>query len=143
MNIEKTQEFIRIRYGETDQMGHAYYANYLYWMEQARGAWCREHGFNYSDLESMGYFLPVVEVHLRYKGEIKYDEIIRVDVWVSEVGRAAIRFDYEILNESGRLCTDGYSWHVLMNESRKATSIPVEVRAMMESPRVLRPADAV
>lgn len=143
MSIEKTPEFIRIRYGETDQMGHAYYANYLYWLEQARGAWCREHGFNYRDLEEMGYFLPVVEVHLRYKGEIKYDDIIRVDVWVSEVGRAAIRFDYEIFDGNGRLCTDGYTWHVLMSSARKATSIPPNVKAMLESPRQPREFDAV
>lgn len=27
---------IRVRYGETDQMGHAYYASYLFWFEVAR-----------------------------------------------------------------------------------------------------------
>src|SRR5205085_9661285 len=62
-----TEEQIRVRYGETDQMGHAYYANYLYWFEQARGAWCRDRGFNYTDLEAIGYMLPVVEVYARYK----------------------------------------------------------------------------
>ena len=29
-----TIERIRVRYGETDQMGHAYYANYLYWLSR-------------------------------------------------------------------------------------------------------------
>ena len=32
-------EPIRVIYGDTDQMGIAYYANYLFWFEQARGAW--------------------------------------------------------------------------------------------------------
>ena len=70
----ETAERIRIRYGETDQMGHAYYANYLYWFEQARGAWCRARGFTYKSLEAKGYFLPVVEVHVRYRGEVRYDD---------------------------------------------------------------------
>ena len=49
-----SEERIRVRYGDTDQMGHAYYANYLFWFEQARGAWCRDRGFTYKSLEERG-----------------------------------------------------------------------------------------
>ncbi|MFY9234136.1 MAG: thioesterase family protein [Fimbriimonadaceae bacterium] len=127
----ETAERIRIRYGETDQMGHAYYANYLYWFEQARGAWCRARGFTYKSLEAKGYFLPVVEVHVRYRGEVRYDDEIEVRVKVTEIKRAAIRFEYEIVND-GKLVTEGYTWHVLMGKERKAISIPPEVRQMLE-----------
>ena len=128
-----TEERIRVRYGETDQMGHAYYANYLYWMEQARGAWCRERGFTYKQLEEEGMFLPVVEVHVRYKGEILYDQRIVVRVWMSEVRRAAMRFDYEIADEeTGRSLTEGYSWHVVMGAERKVISIPPVLRERLE-----------
>mgnify|MGYP000858226569 CR=1 FL=1 len=127
-----TLEFIRVRYGETDQMGHAYYANYLYWFEQARGAWCRDRGFTYKQLEGMGYLLPVVEVHARYKGEIRYDDLITVKVSMPEIKRAAMRFDYQIVDGEGRLLTEGYTWHVLMGSERKAISIPPEVREMLE-----------
>lgn len=127
-----TEEQIRVRYGETDQMGHAYYANYLYWFEVARGAWCRDRGFTYKQLESMGYLLPVVEVHVRYKGEVKYDDLITIKVSMPEVKRAAMRFAYEVVSEDGRLLTEGYSWHVLMGSERKAISIPPDVREMLE-----------
>lgn len=127
-----TEEEIRVRYGETDQMGHAYYANYLYWFEVARGAWCRDRGFTYKQLESMGYMLPVVEVHVRYKGEVKYDDLITIKVSMPEVKRAAMRFAYEVVSEDGRLLTEGYSWHVLMGSERKAISIPPDVREMLE-----------
>ncbi len=124
---------IRVRYGETDQMGHAYYANYLYWFEQARGEWCRDRGFAYLDLEKMGYFLPVVEAHVRYKGEVKYDDWITVEVRVSEIKRAAIRFDYVVTNGStGAVSTEGYTWHVLMGSARKAVTIPVEIRELLD-----------
>ncbi len=130
-----THERIRVRYGETDQMGHAYYANYLYWFEQARGAWCRDRGFTYKQLEAMGYMLPVVEVQARYKGEVKYDDWIRVQVEVTEIKRSSMRFDYVITNEStGKVTTEGYSWHVLMGSARKAISIPPEIREMLERP---------
>lgn len=128
-----TEEQIRVRYGETDQMGHAYYANYLYWFEQARGAWCRSRGFTYKSLEEMGYFLPVVEAHVRYRGEVKYDDLITVRVWMSEIKRASMRFDYEVINpETGAKCTEGYTWHVLMGTARKAVSIPAEIRQMLD-----------
>jgi len=128
-----TLERIRVRYGETDQMGHAYYANYLFWFEQARGAWCRDRGFTYKQLEEMGFFLPVVEAHTRYKGEVKYDDWITVKIWVSEIKRAAIRFDYEVTNEStGKITTEGYTWHVLMGSERKAVSISPDVRQLLD-----------
>lgn len=129
-----TEERIRVRYGETDQMGHAYYANYLFWFEQARGAWCRARGFTYKSLEEQGVLLPVVEAHLRYRGEVKYDDWITVRIWTSEVKRAAMRFDYEVVNESsGKVVTEGYTWHVVMSpETRSAVSIPSFMRELLE-----------
>lgn len=127
-----TEDRIRVRYGETDQMGHAYYGSYLLWFEQARGAWCRDRGFTYKEWEAMGYFLPVVELHVRYKGEVHYDDDIVLRIWVSEVKRAAIRFDYEVFNETaGATVTEGYTWHVLMGNERKAVSIPPELKEMI------------
>ena len=132
MQTRPTVERIRIRYGETDQMGHAYYANYLFWFEQARGAWCRDRGFTYKQFEEQGVFLPVVEVHIRYKGEVKYDDWIEVRVWVSETKRAAVKFEYEIVNEStGKVCTEGYTWHVFMGTERKAISIPENIKTLL------------
>lgn len=128
-----TEDRLRVRYGETDQMGHAYYANYLFWFEQARGAWCRDRGFTYKSLEEMGYFLPVVEAHVRYKDEIVYDDLVIVRVWLSEIKRSAMRFDYQLVQaESGKLCSEGHTWHVLMGGSRKAVSIPPQIRQMLE-----------
>jgi acyl-CoA thioester hydrolase len=128
-----TEERIRVRYGETDQMGHAYYANYLYWFEQARGAWCRDRGFTYKSLEHMGFMLPVVEAHVRYRGEVKYDDWITVRVWVPEVRRSSIHFQYEVINEStASLATEGYTWHVMMGaQARRAVTIPPEIRALL------------
>lgn len=127
-----TEERIRVRYGETDQMGHAYYANYLFWFEQARGAWCRDRGFTYKSLEEKGYFLPVVEAHVRYKDEVRYDDDIVVRVRLAESRRSAVKFEYEILNETtGRRTTTGYTWHVWMGPNRKAIAATEELKEML------------
>lgn len=124
-----TEEPIRVRYGETDQMGHAYYANYLLWFEQARGALCRDRGFTYKSLEERGYKLPVVEVHVRYRDEVKYDDLILVRVWIGEIRRASIQFLYEILNsETGKKTTEGSTWHVMIGPERRPVAIPEDVR---------------
>lgn len=128
-------ERIRVRYGETDAMGHAYYANYLYWFEQARGTWCRSRGFTYRSLEEKGYKLPVVEVGARYRGEVKYDDEILVKAWVAEVRRASIKFEYEVTNEAtGQVTTTGYTWHVVVGETMKAVTIPAFLREAIGPP---------
>ena len=129
-----TEERIRVRYGETDQMGHAYYANYLLWFEQARGAWCRDRGFTYKGLEDRGYRLPVVEAWVRYRGEIKYDDVAVLRVKLAEIKRSAIKFEYDVYNETtGTECTQGYTWHVLaVGEPLKAIGIPQDVRELLE-----------
>lgn len=128
-----TEEKIRVRYGETDQMGHAYYGNYLYWFEQARGAWCRDRGFTYKQLEELGFKLPVVEVWAKYRGEVKYDDLITIRIWLEECRRAAMHFKYEIVNESsGQLVTEGFTWHVLVSGSMKVTTIAGQVKEWLE-----------
>jgi acyl-CoA thioester hydrolase len=123
---------IRVRYGETDQMGHAYYANYLYWFEVARGELCRARGFTYKSLEEKGLFLPVVEVHARYRGEIQYDDDIVVKIRLAEIKRASMKFEYEV-RKGEELATEGYTWHVLMGNERKAISVPDWLREQLTS----------
>lgn len=132
MDSSSTVERIRVRYGETDQMGHAYYGNYLLWFEQARGAWCRDRGFTYKSLEEQGFKLPVVEVHVRYRGEVKYDDVIAVEIKLEAAKRAALKFSYVITNETtGEQTTEGYTWHVFVDESMKAASVPDSIRDLL------------
>lgn len=129
-----TEERVRVRYGETDMMGHAYYGNYMLWLEQARGAWCRERGFSYLSLEEMGYRLPVVEVWARYLGEVKYDDVVTIRVWIAERKRASIKFAYEIINErTSQVVTEAYTWHVFVGLQMKAVTIPPEIIRLFET----------
>ncbi|MGN6716549.1 MAG: acyl-CoA thioesterase, partial [Candidatus Binatia bacterium] len=50
----------RVIYGDTDQMGVAYYANYLRWFEQGRSEFLRQIGLPYSIIEQQGFHFPVV-----------------------------------------------------------------------------------
>ena len=61
----ETSVELRVRYGETDQMGVAYHAHYLVWCEMARTEHMRRLGVRYRDLEEGGIKLAVAGASLR------------------------------------------------------------------------------
>ena len=58
---------IRVRYGETDQMGVAHHGAYVNWLESGRVAYCRELGVPYSEVEQAGFNMAVADMQIRYK----------------------------------------------------------------------------
>ena len=85
---------IRVRYAETDRMGVVYYANYLIWFEMGRSEYCRQQGFNYLDLEDLGYRLVVTEASCRYRNPARYDELIMVRTALHALRRRSICFKH-------------------------------------------------
>ena len=43
---------LRVRYGDTDQMGYVYYGNYGYYYEEARSESIRSAGVTYREIEA-------------------------------------------------------------------------------------------
>lgn len=98
---------IRVRYGETDQMGVCWHGNYLLYLEEARGEAIRAACGSYADIEAEGIITPVVSVNLRYHHPARYDEVLDIHVYVDEPPRATVRFRYEIFNPAGDHVLDG------------------------------------
>ena len=65
---------VRVRYAETDAQRVVYHANYLVYMEVARGAFTRAVGLPYQEIEDRGVHLVVAEAKLRYKASAGYDD---------------------------------------------------------------------
>ena len=83
---------VRVRYGETDQMGVAYHAHYLVYCEMARTEHMRRLGVRYRDLEERGTMLAVSEASLRYARAARYDDLLRVTAWLAEVASRRVVF---------------------------------------------------
>jgi acyl-CoA thioester hydrolase len=116
---------IRVRYAETDQMGIAYYANYLVWFEIGRTEFCRERGFCYADLEALGYRLVVTDVHCHYRNAVRYDETIRVRTSLKEMRRRMITFKYEILRQNKEeVVAEGETRHLCLDSNGKPKTMP-------------------
>ncbi|NJO87671.1 MAG: hypothetical protein HC831_00930 [Chloroflexia bacterium] len=58
---------LRPRYGEVDQMGYVYHANYVAYCHLARTELLRKLGVNDSVLEEKKVMLPVISFEINYK----------------------------------------------------------------------------
>ncbi|MFL1011353.1 acyl-CoA thioesterase [Flavisericum labens] len=96
---------IRVRYGETDQMGIVYHGNYALYLEMGRIEWLRKHGISYKSMEESGIMLPVISLSINYKKSAGYDDVINVKTQVKKKPSVKIEFDYEITNEAGEILT--------------------------------------
>lgn len=116
---------IRVRYAETDQMGVAYYANYLVWFEVGRSEVCRRRGFRYADLEALGYKLVVSDVHCRYRNSARYDETVVVRTRLKAVNKRMITFGYQVLRkDQGEILAEGETRHICIDSQGKTKSLP-------------------
>lgn len=125
---------IRVIFGDTDQMGVVYYANYLRYFESARAAYWRDLGRSYRDLEAWGVALPVIEAHCNYRRPAHYEDLLAVDVGVSELRGASLRFAYRVLR-GAELLADGYTRHAVTGADGRPRALPAALRDAI--PRIL------
>jgi acyl-CoA thioester hydrolase len=109
---------IRVRYGETDQMGYVYYGNYAQYFEMGRVEWLRNLGISYKRMEDSGIMLPVLNLNVDYKKPAKYDDLLTLTTTLLKKPTVTIEFDFEICNESEELLTKGYTSLVFIDMKR-------------------------
>ncbi|MFT5081282.1 MAG: acyl-CoA thioester hydrolase [Bacteroidia bacterium] len=88
---------VRVRYGETDQMGRVHHANYLLYLEEARTGMMRALGASYAAMERDGVGLPVRKADLRYRAAALYEEELVVETRIERVGPVSVTFAYRVV----------------------------------------------
>jgi len=115
----------RVIYGDTDNMGQAYYGNYFRWFEIGRSEMFRSLGLPYKAVEEYGIFLPVAESHCKYAMPAKYDDVLVIETSLDTKLKAGIKFDYKIYKEDGKtLIASGYTKHPCVNRAGKVVRPP-------------------
>jgi acyl-CoA thioester hydrolase len=115
---------LRVIYGDTDQMGVVYYANYLRFFEAGRNEFIREKGLRYRDFEaSYSLRLPVTEAAVRYQQPARYDDLLRLETSMEEIRRASATFVYRLLRE-GTLLATGRTVHACIDLDGKVRRLP-------------------
>ncbi len=107
---------IRVRYGETDQMGYCYYGNYAQFFEVGRVEALRSVGLSYKALEDSGVMLPVSRYEVDFLAPAFYDDLLEIKTKITKIQGPKITFEYEALRD-GLLLARGMTVLVFVNKS--------------------------
>ncbi|HEU4643560.1 MAG TPA: thioesterase family protein [Gemmatimonadaceae bacterium] len=130
----------RVRYAETDRMGVVYHANYLVWCEIGRTDHIRGTGTTYREMEEAGIGLAVAEATVRYKAPARYDDLVRVETTLTEVGSRTITFEYVVSNaDTGERLATARTVLVSLDRAHRVAALPRDMRAMLARDAGLEP----
>ena len=122
----------RVNYSEVDQMGVAYHARHLVWLDMARTEYLRQQGMTYRELEKRGYRLAVGEVSIRYRLPARYDDRIRIRCWVQDAGSRRVTFGYAVEHdETDALLATATTTMLSLDKHFAFTAMPEDVRRLL------------
>jgi len=122
---------VRVIFGDTDQMGGVYYANYLRFFEGARAEYWRSLGRSYKDLEAAQIAMPVIEAHCNYKRPALYEDVLAIETDVTEMRGASLRFTY-LVRRAGELLAEGFTRHAVIGPTGRPRPIPDFMRTLVK-----------
>lgn len=126
---------MRVIYGDTDQMGVVYHANYLRYFELARCEYIRARGRPYKDIEKDGARLPVIEAHAHYHQPARYDDLLVIKTFVQGLRRASMTFGYQVRREGDpALLCEGHTLHACVNAEGRPIRFPPELVKLLQEP---------
>ena len=121
----KNEIKIRVRYGETDQMGYVYYGNYAEYFEVGRVELLRNLGVSYKSLEESGIMLPVLHMEINFLKPAKYDDLLILETKLVGNPMVKIKFEFKIFSERKELLTTGETTLVFIDmKKNKPTKAP-------------------
>jgi acyl-CoA thioester hydrolase len=122
-----SETYVRVRYGETDQMGYVYYGNYAMYYEVGRVESLRQLGLTYKELEEMGVMMPVLENKSKYISPALYDDLLRIVTTIRVKPSVRITFEYEIFNGQNKLIHQGETLLAFVQKNNGRPCRPPEV----------------
>jgi acyl-CoA thioester hydrolase len=127
-----TETLIRVNYSETDQMGVAYHARYLVWLDIARTEHLRRCGASYRELEARGLRLAVSQAAVRYRRPARFDDPVRIRCWVRALASRRVEFGYAVehADDGGLLATATVALMAL-DASMALSRLPDDVRRLL------------
>lgn len=124
---------LRPRYGEVDQMGYVYHANYVSYCHQARTELMRKIGIEDCFLEKNNFMMPVISFQIDYKKPVFYDELLTIKTIIREIPKVRLKFEFEIRNSKQELTGKAQSIVVFVEKNtRHPVVLPDFVHDVLE-----------
>ncbi|HEX8377088.1 MAG TPA: thioesterase family protein [Pedobacter sp.] len=118
------QTKVRVRYGETDQMGYMYYGNYAELYEVGRVEMLRSLGMTYKSMEEEGIMMPVLEMRCKYLKPALYDDELTIKIILAKMPGVKIHFKYEFFNEANEFIHEGETTLAFIDVKRNRPCMP-------------------
>ena len=126
---------LRVRYGETDQMGYLYYGHYASYYEVGRAEMIRSVGLSYRAMEDEHKILmPVMSLNMRFVRPALYDELLTIKTTLKKLPDLTITFHMEIYNEQQKLVNGGSVKLCFIDAATKASRPAPEYLVQRLSP---------
>lgn len=116
---------IIVRHYECDSYGHVNNANYLNYLEHARGEYLKAIGFDYKGYMDAGFGLYVIKISITYKSPAFPEESLEISTRVLKRRKASGTFFQVIKRGETTICEAEVSW-ASVGKDGKMTPIPVE-----------------
>ena len=124
---------VRVRYGETDQMGYCYYGNYATYFEVGRVEALRALNLSYKQLELDGVMLPVSHFEIDYFKPALYDDELTVVTTITGVKGPRLYFEYLIFNaDQVKLCFGKTTLVFVSKENMRPIAAPEQFLAFIK-----------
>ena len=126
----------RVRFGETDQMGIVYHANYVVYFEIGRTEFMRQRSVAYAKMEQSGLSLAVVGMDARFRRSARYDQILTIETRLVEATHVQICFEYRIFGpdeEGAALLCEGSTRLACVDDQQRPIRIPSPWRELIDA----------
>lgn len=125
-----------VRYAETDKMGIVHHSRYAVWFEVGRTDLTRCLGLTYTEMESMGVLLPVLELQCRYHKPALYEDEVTVETRLSALERVRMEFSYRVVRDrDGALLCTGITRHAVVGKDMRPFSLQKRFPELYETLR--------
>jgi acyl-CoA thioester hydrolase len=126
---------VRVRFCDTDLMGIVHHAKYIEYFEAGRIEYLHRRGVEYLEWTKRGIHLPVVEVSVRYRKSVRFDERLAIETRLTDLSRVTVTFAYRVLRDgSAELVAEGSSMLACVGDDLAPKRLPDDLASLLCSP---------
>ncbi len=122
---------IRTRFAETDAMGIIHHSAYVPYLEEARASLLRHAGHPYEEVRLEAIDFVVLELFVRYRHPLRFDELVDVHVTAGRLTRATFQVGY-LLAVGGEARASAVTVHGAVDPTGRAVRMPPWLAGVIE-----------
>ncbi|MHB8430399.1 MAG: acyl-CoA thioesterase [Acidimicrobiales bacterium] len=124
---------IRTRFAETDAMGVIHHGAYAAYLEEARAELLRHLAHPYGEVRVGGVDFAVLELVIRYRKPLRFDDLVDIGVMVGALTRATFQVAY-LVEVAGMVCSTAVSVHGAVTPDGRPTRMPAWLAHLVDPP---------